>query len=203
MGHPAQFIPQTPRPTIKRGLMQLPDNPNDDLSFDSSELRTIVLAGGCFWGSQAYLRRLPGVARTTVGYANGQTPDPSYEQVCSNTTGHAEAVRVEYAAERLSLAQLLVWYFQSIDPTSLNRQGNDRGRQYRTGIYYSDPSDEPIIRQVIQAEQRKYAQPLVTEILPLICFYPAEDYHQDYLEKNPQGYCHLNISQLISGINDD
>lgn len=176
--------------------MRMPDNPNRNLAFDENKLCSIVLAGGCFWGTQAYIRRIRGVARTECGYANGRTENPDYKQVCGGATGHAEAVLVQYDADILPLQKLLSEYFSTINPTSRNRQGGDAGTQYRTGIYYSNPSDEAVIRAVISEEQRKVEAPIVTEVLPLTCFYRAEDCHQDYLEKNPNGYCHVDLSRL-------
>ncbi len=154
--------------------------------------KTIHLAGGCFWGLEAYFQRIPGVVDAVSGYANGDTANPSYEDVIRGS-GHAETVRVRYDSDRLSLDDLLTYYFRVIDPTSLNRQGNDRGRQYRTGIYYEDPAEAPVIAAALAREQAKYKAPLVVENLPLANFYPAEEYHQDYLAKNPNGYCHIDI----------
>jgi len=152
--------------------------------------RTIYLAGGCFWGCQKYFDLLDGVTETEVGYANGPTANPSYQDVCADA-GHAETVRVAYDPDRLPLRALLEAYFKVIDPVSVNRQGHDVGSQYRTGIYYVDPGDRPVIEEAWRAEQARHAQPLAVEKLPLVNFYAAEDYHQDYLEKNPRGYCHL------------
>ena len=149
--------------------------------------RTIYLAGGCFWGTQKYLDQL----ETEVGFANGCTEHPSYEEVCHNNTGHAETVRVVYDSQKLPLAKLLGFYFRSINPTSVNRQGGDSGSQYRTGIYYTDPAEEAVIREQLQELGKHYDQPIAVECLPLANFYPAEEYHQKYLEKNPNGYCHL------------
>ncbi len=156
--------------------------------------KTIYLAGGCFWGLEAYFERIPGVIDAESGYANGRGDKPSYEEVV-NGSGHAETVKVSYDPERLSLADLLRYYFRVIDPTSLNKQGNDRGVQYRTGIYYQDPADEKIIAAALAAEQQKHEKKLVVEKLPLANYSRAEEYHQDYLAKNPNGYCHIDISQ--------
>lgn len=174
----------------------LPANPNTALNYSAAKLKTLYLAGGCFWGTQAYLARVLGVAHTCVGYANGKTEHPTYQEVCYLHTGHAETVEVQYDPARLSLEQLLEQFFLIIDPTLLNRQGNDRGTQYRTGIYYLDPADAPMIERVMQNIRSRYRLPVVTELLPLIRFDPAEDYHQDYLEKNPQGYCHVSFATL-------
>ena len=153
--------------------------------------RTIYLAGGCFWGTQKYLDQIDGVLETEVGFANGRTEHPSYEEVCHNNTGHAETVRVVYDSQKLPLAKLLGFYFRSINPNSVNRQGGDSGSQYRTGIYYTDPAEEPVIREQLQELGKHYDKPIAVECLPLTNFYPAEEYHQKYLEKNPNGYCHL------------
>jgi methionine-S-sulfoxide reductase len=153
--------------------------------------KEIYLAGGCFWGTEKYLGNLKGVIDTEVGYANGKTENPSYEQVCRNDTGHAETVRVRYDDDVIGLGCLLELFFRVIDPTSLNRQGHDTGIQYRTGIYYTDPADEPAIRNSLDILQRSCGSPVMVECMPLSNFYDAEEYHQDYLDKNPTGYCHI------------
>ena len=158
--------------------------------------RQIWLAGGCFWGLEAYLDKLDGVVYADVGYANGNTENPTYEQVCYSNTGHAEAVYVQYDPQRIDLATLLTYFFKVVDPTSLNRQGNDRGIQYRSGIYYKDPADKATIEQVVAGEQKKYSTKIVTEVLPLRNYYVAETYHQKYLDKNPNGYCHIDLKSL-------
>ena len=154
-------------------------------------MKTIYLAGGCFWGTQQYLRQFRGVASTLVGYANGRTEAPSYEDVCHKDTGHAETVRVEYDETVLPTAALLGKYFLSIDPLSVNRQGGDAGTQYRTGIYYDDESLLPDIRSAVAKLEEELGRKCAVELLPLTNFYPAEDYHQDYLLKHPDGYCHI------------
>ncbi len=151
----------------------------------------LYLAGGCFWGTEHFLKQINGVKETEVGYANGNTDNPTYQEVCSNGTGFAEAVKVLYDPQQLPLTLLLQLYFKSIDPTSLNRQGGDVGTQYRTGIYYTDATDLPIIMAELHKLQRAYTDLLEVEVLPLKNFYKAEDYHQDYLVANPDGYCHL------------
>ncbi len=156
-------------------------------------MKSIYLAGGCFWGVEAFLQRQAGVQDTTVGYANGKTENPTYEQVCRENTGHAEAVLVEYDEQQLPLPRLLQKFWSIIDPTVLNRQGPDRGVQYRTGIYYTDAADLDLIKQSLADEQGRYQRPIVTEVEPLRNFYPAEEYHQDYLQKNPNGYCHIKL----------
>ncbi|MDE6043823.1 MAG: peptide-methionine (S)-S-oxide reductase MsrA, partial [Muribaculaceae bacterium] len=152
----------------------------------------IFFAGGCFWGTEHLFSLVEGVMSTEAGYANSLTPDPSYEMVCSGSTGAAETVKVEYDDTEVGLTDLLSIYFRSIDPTSVNRQGNDRGTQYRTGIYYTSQADVPVIEAFVAAVQRRYSEPLAVEVKPLENFYPAELYHQQYLYKNPAGYCHIN-----------
>ena len=154
-------------------------------------MKEIHLAGGCFWGAERYLQLIPGVTFTQTGFANGNTPDPTYEEVYTDGTGYAETVRVQYDPETVSLRFLLEMFFKAIDPLSLNRQGHDEGTRYLTGIYWSDPADEPVVREVADGVSRGLGRPLAVELEPLRNFYPAEEYHQDYLVKNPGGYCHL------------
>lgn len=154
-------------------------------------IREIHLAAGCFWGAEKYLKLIRGVVFTEVGFANGNTPDPTYREVYTDSTGYAEAVRVKYDPSVLPLGKLLEIYFKAIDPLSLNKQGEDEGTRYRTGIYWSDESDLPEISAVMEEQQKRYGVPLAVEVLPLKNFYRAEDFHQDYLDKNPGGYCHL------------
>ncbi len=155
--------------------------------------RTIYLAGGCFWGLEAYMERVDGVVDAISGYANGTTANPSYEDVIHGS-GHAETVKVTYDADKTNLATILAYYVRVIDPTSVNKQGNDRGEQYRTGIYYSDPNDKAVVDKTLADLAKKYPQKIVVENKPLANFYEAENYHQDYLSKNPNGYCHIDIS---------
>lgn len=163
-------------------------------SFAGSRYKEIYLAGGCFWGTQAYFDRMIGVIYTNVGYANGATEETDYLSIAS--TGHAETVYVVYDPEKLPLETLLAYYYGIIDPTLVDQQGYDVGSQYRTGIYYVDAEDRAIIKQVTEEEQKKYGKPIVTEIEPLINYVVAEDYHQDYLVKNPWGYCHVDLSSI-------
>lgn len=156
-------------------------------------MKKIMLGGGCFWGMEAYFKRLNGVLKTEVGYANGQTLEPTYEQVCSNTSGHAEVLDLTYDPELISLDTLLAHLWKVIDPTALNRQGGDIGSQYRTGIYYYEVEDLPVIEASRDEEAKKYEKPIVTEVLPVNYYFPAETYHQDYLTKNPGGYCHIKL----------
>lgn len=153
--------------------------------------KDIYYAGGCFWGTEHFFKQISGVTFTETGYANGSTPEPTYRQVYTDTTGYAETVHVEYDPEIITLEFLTEMFFKAIDPTSLNRQGNDIGTRYRTGIYYTDADDLPAIMKVFNEEKKKYELPIVVEVKPLINFHTAEKNHQDYLENNPDGYCHL------------
>ncbi len=153
--------------------------------------KEIYLAGGCFWGTEHFFKQIAGVVSTEVGFANGHTDNPTYEQVYTDTTGYAETVHVVYDPARVSLEFLLQMFFIAIDPTSLNKQGHDEGTRYRTGIYYTDAGDRSMIEKVFAEEESKYSEPLVVECEPLKAFYPADEYHQDYLDKHPDGYCHL------------
>ena len=156
--------------------------------------KEIYLAAGCFWGAEHFFKQIDGVTLTQVGFANGHTDNPTYQEVYTDTTGHAETVRIQYDPLRVGLSFLLQMYFKAVDPTSLNQQGEDRGTRYRTGIYYVDPDDLPFINLAMAEEAPKYGLPLCVEVLPLQCFFRAEEYHQDYLVKNPDGYCHLPVA---------
>ncbi|MDD3129147.1 MAG: peptide-methionine (S)-S-oxide reductase MsrA [Candidatus Izemoplasmatales bacterium] len=155
-------------------------------------MKKIILAGGCFWGVQAYYDKVKGVLETETGYIDGDFPNPTYEQVC-NGSNHAEAVRISYDESLVTLNHLLYHFFQIIDPTTINRQGNDIGRQYRTGIFYIDEEDNFIIDAYINKIKSKYQKPIRTEVKKASEFYPAETYHQKYLKKNPCGYCHIDL----------
>lgn len=159
-----------------------------------NNLKEIYLAGGCFWGTEHYFKQMEGVVETEVGYANGITENPTYKEVCTDKTRFAETVRIAYHPMKIGLRFLLQMYFKAIDPVSVNQQGHDVGSQYRTGIYYVDEDDLPIIEDVYREEQAKCNEPFAVEKRPLENFYAAEDYHQDYLDKNPDGYCHLPLS---------
>lgn len=174
----------------------LPPNPNEGVSYNGDSLKEIYLAGGCFWGVEAFMARITGVADTQAGYANGSTDNPTYRQVCTGDTGHAETVRVRYDPAVVSLPTLLIRFFSIIDPFSVNRQGNDAGTQYRTGIYYTDEADGEVIGAFVADRQQLYRRPLAVETGLLENFSPAEEYHQDYLEKNPGGYCHVDFGKL-------
>lgn len=158
---------------------------------DMESTKEIYLAGGCFWGTEHFLKLIDGVETTQVGYANGNIANPTYKQVCTGTTDFAETVKVQYDPLKVDLPFLIDLYFKTIDPTSVNRQDNDKGTQYRTGIYYTDPADLAVIQETVYRLAAIYSRPLAVEIKPLKNFYPAEDYHQDYLDKNPGGYCHI------------
>jgi peptide-methionine (S)-S-oxide reductase len=153
---------------------------------------TITLGGGCFWCTEAVYVQVKGVLDVESGYSNGQVREPSYEDVCTGTTGHNEVVKVVYDPEQVSTRELLEIFFVIHDPTTLNRQGNDTGTQYRSGIYFDNAAQEAVAREVIaeMATSGVYSRPIVTEVLPLDNYWPAEDYHQDFFARNPnQGYC--------------
>ncbi|MDO4314495.1 MAG: peptide-methionine (S)-S-oxide reductase MsrA [Oscillospiraceae bacterium] len=154
-------------------------------------MRTIYFAGGCFWGMERLYRMLPGVENVTAGYANGDSPaHANYEAVCSGITGFRETVRVDYDPAQISLEHLLFAFFAVVDAETPNRQGPDFGSQYQSGIYWADSADETVIRRIAAVEAS--AVPFfAVELCPLACFYPAEEYHQRYLEKHPGGYCHV------------
>ena len=155
-------------------------------------LETIVLGGGCFWCTEAVYVKVRGVVDVESGYSNGQGPRPSYEQVCSGATGYAEVVKLQYDPAQVSTRQLLEIFFVVHDATQLNRQGNDVGTQYRSGIYYTTPEQKQVADDMIRelSQGKAFGAPIVTEVQPLASYWPAEDYHQDFFEKNPtQGYC--------------
>lgn len=164
------------------------------VSFLYPEEQDIWFAAGCFWGAQKFFKLIKGVTFTEVGFANGNTENPTYKEVYTDTTGHAECVHVRYLPKVISLAELTQLYFKIIDPLSLNRQGEDNGTRYRTGVYYKNDKDLATIKTIFEQEERSLGTKLMVELLPLQCFYTAEEYHQDYLDKNPNGYCHLSSS---------
>lgn len=153
---------------------------------------TIFFAGGCFWGTEHLFKQIEGVLKTEAGFANGNIKNPTYKDVVTQKTGYAETVKVIYDTTLVKLDLLLDFYFQSIDPTSIDKQGNDFGNQYRTGIFYTSPRQLPIIERKLKLESVRYSQNIVVEVTPLKSYYKAEEYHQDYLNKNPNGYCHIN-----------
>lgn len=175
--------------TVPNGFKQKKKEQIIKKSMDTE--KEIYFAGGCFWGTEHFLKLVRGVKETQVGYANGNMENPTYKLVCTGTTNFAETVEVKYDPKDVNLSLLISLFFETIDPTSINQQGHDVGSQYRTGIYYTDPADLAIIRSLIEEVSKKYADPIVVEVKPLENFYKAEDYHQDYLDKNPGGYCHI------------
>jgi methionine-S-sulfoxide reductase len=155
------------------------------------DLKDIYLAGGCFWGVEQYLSLIPGVTNTEVGYANGSKENPSYQDVCSGRTGFVEAVKVTYDREKITLSEILSLFYKVIDPSSINKQGNDVGEQYRTGVYWEDPSDEEGVKESLKTLSTQIPKPIAIESGKLANYYSAELYHQKYLTKNPGGYCHI------------
>ena len=160
----------------------------------------IYLAGGCFWGLEEYFSRIEGVEETTVGYANGQVESTNYQLI--HQTDHAETVHLIYDEKRISLREILLYYFRVIDPLSVNKQGNDVGRQYRTGVYYTNQADKAVIEQVFVEQEKQLGQKIAVELEPLRHYVLAEDYHQDYLKKNPGGYCHINVNDAYQPLVD-
>jgi peptide-methionine (S)-S-oxide reductase len=161
----------------------LPDSPENPAAL-------ITLAGGCFWCLEAAYRTIPGVVHCESGYSNGHEPEPDYDSVCGGASGHAEVVQVGFDPNQIDLASLLRIFFALHDPTTLNRQGDDIGSQYRSGIYFETPAQEKVIRQVLAEQAKSFSWPIVTEVAPLSNYWPAEAYHQRYYERHPdQGYC--------------
>ena len=160
-----------------------------------------LFAAGCFWGVEKVFSALPGVTATQVGYTGGTVQDPSYEQVCSGRTGHAEAIEIEYDPSKISYDELLEVFFRHHDPTTLNRQGNDIGTQYRSAIFYLSAEQQSAAKRAIEAlkKARIFRNPITTEVTKASEFYPAEEYHQKYLKKNPLGYCHLQLQSAKIG----
>ena len=159
-----------------------------------TSLKVVYLAGGCFWGVEAFISRLKGVNQTEVGYANGRDLAPTYEKVCTGKTGHAETVKVTYNPQIISLEEILNKFYIIIDPYSKNRQGPDIGTQYRTGVFWQEESQRQTILEFFAKKQSEDERKIVVEVGPISSFYPAEQYHQKYLERNPQGYCHVDLS---------
>ncbi|MGA0569567.1 peptide-methionine (S)-S-oxide reductase MsrA [Variovorax sp. VNK109] len=159
---------------------------------DRAQLETITLGGGCFWCTEAVFDRVRGVVDVESGYSNGDGPQPTYEQVCTGRTGHNEVVKLQFDPKQISLREILEIFFVVHDPTSLNRQGNDVGTQYRSGIYFSTPAQKQVADDIIRemSQDKTFGAPIVTEVLPVSNYWPAEDYHQDYFVNHPnQGYC--------------
>lgn len=157
--------------------------------------KEIYFGAGCFWGTEAFFKKVNGVLDVESGYANGGSENPSYQEVCAGS-GHVEVVKVVYDDSKIGLPTLLNYFFQIIDPTTLNRQGHDEGVQYRTGVYYTDNADQGVIQHALENLQTQYDAPVVVENLPLAQFFAAEEYHQDYLDKNPNGYCHISFAKM-------
>jgi peptide-methionine (S)-S-oxide reductase len=158
----------------------------------NQSMQTITLGGGCFWCTEAVFVRVKGIMDVESGYCNGQTPEPTYEQVCSGRTGHAEVVKLTYDPRAISTREILEVFFVIHDPTTLNAQGNDHGTQYRSGIYYQNSEQQQVALEIIEEIKQSavYSRPVVTEVLPQDNYWPAEPYHQDFFENNPnQGYC--------------
>lgn len=186
--------------TKKKETISTPDLEIDSVKEEGQKAQ-IYFAGGCFWGVEKYFACIPGVVQTDVGYANGNGDNPTYEQVCTGNTNFAETVHITYDADRLSLSFLLSMYFKVIDPVAVNRQGNDVGSQYRTGIYYVDIEDRTIIERSLKELSLQYDKPIAIECQPLINYFKAEAYHQEYLDKNPHGYCHIGASLFKEAAN--
>jgi methionine-S-sulfoxide reductase len=158
-------------------------------------MKTMILAGGCFWGMEAYYSRLKGITATTVGYTDGPTEHPTYREVCQSI-GHVEAIHLTYDESVLSLEKILEHFVRIVDVTQVNRQMHDVGIQYRNAVFFTDPGDEAPIRTYLESYQKKIGRPIATYVKAATPFYPAEEYHQQYLEKNPGGYCHINLGLL-------
>ncbi len=182
--------------SVKEPIIEVPENTIYKFTWIGDENmatkdKEIILAGGCFWGTEKYLSLIKGIISTEVGYANGNTPCPTYQDVCYKNTGHTEAVKVVYDPEVINLTKVLDLFYDVINPTSINKQGNDVGSQYRSGIYYVDEGDYDIIQKSIEDLQARYEEKIAIEVLPLDNYTTAEVYHQKYLDKNPGGYCHI------------
>lgn len=158
--------------------------------------RTIYLAGGCFWGIEGYFQQLRGVIKTEVGYANGDKANPTYQDLVNHRASHAETVKIVYDCSIISLAKILEHFLRVVDPYTINRQGHDVGLQYRSGVYFVNDEDEAIINDYFVASNPYPNRPFVVEVMKLKNFYLAEDYHQDYLIKNPAGYCHVDMRKI-------
>lgn len=162
----------------------------------TNQIKRIVLAGGCFWGVEKYYQILKGVITTTVGYTNGNIETPRYEDLINHRATHSEACEIYYDPKIISLQEILEHMFRFIDPTSVNKQGGDIGMQYRTGVYYKSEEDKHIIEEFINQKQNQYKNKIAVEVLEETGYYLAEEYHQNYLDKNPTGYCHVNLNLI-------
>ena len=180
------------------GLTLLAADPTKPMTTETNQTELATLAGGCFWCTEAVFERLPGVKSVASGYTGGQTENPTYEQVCTGTTGHAEAIQIEFDPTKISYAKLLETFWEAHDPTTLNRQGGDTGIQYRSAIFYHNNAQKQIAERSKAAAARNFPQPIVTEIVPLKKFYKAEGYHQDYFRNNANaGYCRMVIKPKL------
>lgn len=178
----------------KEKLISNDQKEKSEINMEGKNIKEIYFAGGCFWGTQHLFDLVRGVVATETGYANGKIKNPTYEQVISHSTGFTEAVKVQYDADEVDLPLLIDLFFKSIDPTTKDRQGNDVGDNYRSGIYSTDKATEAIVKTEVAKLAKNYRKPVVVETIALKNFYKAEDYHQDYLDKNPGGYCHIPLS---------
>ena len=171
---------------------------NKDMNPSTNHLETATLGGGCFWCTEALYQMLPGVKSVKSGYAGGTKDNPTYKEVCSGDTGHAEVIQIQFDPKQVSFEKILDTFWDTHDPTTLNRQGNDRGTQYRSIILYADDTQKAVAEKSKAAAQKHFESPIVTEIVPLKKFYPAEDYHQDYYRSNSnQPYCRLVIRPKV------
>ena len=189
-----------PNPSPSRQISAQSESKQTTTNLLPENQKEIYLAGGCFWGVEEYFSRLNGVKDAVSGYANGTVETTNYKLI--HQTGHAETVKITYDASKINLKELLQHYFRIIDPVSVNKQGNDIGTQYRTGIYYTDEADKADINQVIAAKTAEIGKTLAVEVEPLKHFIEAEDYHQDYLKKHPNGYCHIDLGQAATPLID-
>jgi peptide methionine sulfoxide reductase msrA/msrB len=175
---------------LQKGRENMPEKVQLVDKQKDAKKHSIYLAGGCFWGMEKLMRSLPGVVDVTAGYANGNKINPTYEEVCSGATNFRETVKVDYDPTKVSLATVLYAFYSVIDPTIANKQGNDIGSQYQTGVYYTDLESKAVVEKIVEVQRKRYIK-FKVENKPLENFYPAEAYHQRYLEKNPGGYCHI------------
>jgi len=182
---------------------EVKNNTKMETTYNNDKPREIYFAGGCFWGTEHFFKQVRGVTATEVGYANGKSGKPSYEQVSTGNTGFAETVKVTYDPQVIDLSLLIDLFFKTIDPTTLNRQAHDVGTQYRTGIYFTNEADKPLVEEKLAELAGQYTSKIVVEGEPLRNFYDAETYHQKYLDKNPGGYCHIgpNLFELARNAN--
>ena len=184
-------------------MMSIPSTPAADDTADDKPMAKATFAGGCFWCTEAVYKEIKGVKEVTSGYIGGKNPNPTYKQVCTGLTGHAEAVEIEYDPDLVPYEKLLEVFFATHDPTTLNRQGADVGTQYRSGVFYHDDQQKQIAEKVIERLNvaRVFPQRIVTEVTEASTFYPAEDYHQDYFENNPfQPYCQAAVSPKVAKV---